>query len=112
MKHSNKSQILLELDSYADRDIRALWSELTKDRNYRCPICGKQNIEANFIIDHSHISGEIRNVICRSCNYLLHYIEDLKATSDDFRPFYDYLERAKEEEIELTTFYNDLKEVM
>ena len=107
----HNSNIILEIDGYNDMKIRKLWSELAKDRNYRCPICKKQNIEANFVIDHSHKSGEIRNVICRSCNYTLHYIEDLHAVSPDYKPFYDYLQKAQNEEIELQTFYNDVLEM-
>lgn len=106
-----KSEIYLRNDSYNDVKIRKMWSELAKDRNYICPICKKQNIEGNFVVDHNHHSNIIRDVICRSCNYTLHYIEDLKAVSPDYKPFYDYLKKAEEEEIELQTFYNDVMEM-
>ena len=107
----SKSNIILELDSYSDVKIRKLWSELAKDRSYECPICHKQNIEGNFVVDHNHDTGVIRGVICRSCNYTLHYIEDLHAVSPDYKPFYNYLQKAEDEEIELQTFYNDIKEL-
>lgn len=116
MHNSNKikrgnSQILFEMDIYRDRKVKAIWNELTKDPDYTCPICGKQNINCDFVVEHNHTTGIIRGVVCRSCNYILGYIEKLSATNPQFEPFYRYLNKAKQEEIELQTFFNDLEEV-
>lgn len=104
--HLSNNKIDLRIDSYNDMKTRKMWSEITKDRDYICPICKKQNIEGNFVIDHNHQTGEIRSVICRSCNYVLHYIEDLQAVAPEYEPFYRYIKNNEKEAIELHTFYN------
>lgn len=43
-----------------------------------CAICGREDHEHydNFAIDHDHETGEIRGLLCRSCNLLVGYAKD------------------------------------
>lgn len=34
-----------------------------------CMDCNKQFTKNNKVLDHNHSTGEIRGIICRSCNY-------------------------------------------
>jgi hypothetical protein len=39
--------------------------------NFSCPICQKtimRQFQNDVVLDHSHLSGEIRGWICRQCN--------------------------------------------
>lgn len=47
--------------------------ELMKKQNYLCGICNKhQNESKRFLhIDHNHITGKIRGLLCYKCNYAL-----------------------------------------
>ena len=43
----------------------------------KCAICGKLlNQRADIHIDHCHKTGEIRGILCRTCNILLGIIKD------------------------------------
>lgn len=41
----------------------------------RCAICGENQSE-RLAIDHDHITGEIRGLLCRKCNLMLGYSGD------------------------------------
>jgi hypothetical protein len=47
--------------------------ELVQDRNRVCEICGETK---PIIVDHCHTSGEVRGLICSSCNSVLGYSRD------------------------------------
>jgi len=61
---------------------------LTKDdyisklefQNYKCGICDKELLnDKNTHIDHSHDNNNIRDILCRHCNFLLGQVnEDVK----------------------------------
>lgn len=42
-----------------------LYEDLCKQQNYRCAICGKKT---KLQVDHNHITGTIRGLICMNCN--------------------------------------------
>ena len=108
----SKSNIIMELDSYKNKEIRNLWENMAKDTSRCCDICGKKNIDGNsLIVEHSHKTGIIRGLVCKSCNYQLGWIERLHGIDPAYQPFYDYLKKAEQEEIELSTFYNDIQEL-
>ena len=67
-----KSQHGIEFDSEAIERIKA-------DLKFgKCKICGKerQEGEKDFHIDHDHITGEYRGVLCLQCNHALGNIQD------------------------------------
>lgn len=44
-----------------------------------CAICGKPETSAkvsNLAVDHNHINGSIRGLLCNKCNRGLGYFED------------------------------------
>ena len=53
--------------------------KLTIDQNNSCAICKLLFTTENPIdIDHDHMSGNIRGLLCRKCNSGLHYLEKLE----------------------------------
>lgn len=50
-------------------------TELIVQQNGQCEIC-KEDISAKRHIDHNHASGEIRGLLCSSCNRALGYFKD------------------------------------
>ena len=110
MMHSN---IIMKIDRYGDREIMGIYREMAKDTSLSCGICGKRNITGSeLIVEHSHETGYIRGLVCRACNYQLGWLEKLQGIAPEFKPFYNYLEKARQEEIEISTFLNDVQEVM
>ncbi len=45
-------------------------------QNHKCAICKKELKEIKKNIDHSHITGIFRGILCSRCNIGLGYIED------------------------------------
>ena len=37
----------------------------------RCAICGHDESNGRLILDHDHVSGHIRGVLCHPCNLIL-----------------------------------------
>ena len=54
-----------------------------------CPICGK-TIGKNLSVDHNHITGKVRGVICNKCNLAIGNAED---SPDRLRAMANYLEK-------------------
>lgn len=57
----------------------------------QCPICGK-SIHKNLSVDHDHITGKIRGIICNPCNLS---IGNAKDSPERLRAMADYLEKNK-----------------
>ena len=60
------------------------YDQLFKEQSGQCAICGDLlDIEGNFTshIDHDHITGKIRGILCRDCNLALGNIEDKLANN-------------------------------
>lgn len=50
-----------------------------KQQDGKCAICHKQfNKKGDGIIDHDHISGKLRGLLCRDCNFGLGHFKDRK----------------------------------
>ena len=52
---------------------------LLKEHSNSCVICN--NVFSNnnkYVIDHCHITGEIRGLLCSSCNQLVAQIENMR----------------------------------
>ncbi len=68
--------------------------ELRKIHNYKCAICKKHESEcpkSRLDIDHCHDTGEIRGLLCRSCNTA---IGKFKNSPDLLFSAIDYLTRT------------------
>lgn len=48
------------------------YEEILKSQNYKCAVCGRDNSGTtrafNLSVDHNHVTGEIRGLLCHPCN--------------------------------------------
>ncbi len=59
-----------------------IFEELLEGQNRQCFICGKNHNDClkGLHIDHDHITGEIRGLLCSKCNGALGWYEKRKDT--------------------------------
>lgn len=43
--------------------------DLLVSQNFQCPICKKELNDHNRNIDHNHVTGEVRGLLCTKCNH-------------------------------------------
>jgi len=48
---------------------------MLSEQNNGCAICGNSESNRRLCIDHNHITGEVRGLLCTSCNVLVGYLE-------------------------------------
>lgn len=55
-----------------------LYNELREKQDYRCAICGRheETIQIRLAVDHCHLTGQVRGLLCASCNQGLGYLGD------------------------------------
>lgn len=58
-----------------------------------CKICGREQ-DKNFHVDHSHISGEVRGLLCAQCNWFVGKIDRDPTVFENLK---EYLCLQKEE---------------
>jgi hypothetical protein len=49
------------------------------EQDYRCEICGKEHeldTRTRLSVDHNHITGNVRGLLCARCNYLVGAFEN------------------------------------
>ncbi len=63
------------------------YEELYKSQNGKCFLCESKD---NLCVDHNHISGKVRNILCKKCNTALGMVND---NSSLLRKMADYIER-------------------
>jgi hypothetical protein len=83
-KYYNKNRDGIKVKA-RDRQLRYLYGitkiqyeKLLFDQNYCCKICDKHSSEGYLFVDHSHSTGEVRGLLCRSCNFILGQANDSK----------------------------------
>lgn len=54
------------------------WNELRQKQNYECAICGihENDNKKSLAIDHNHETGEIRGLLCTTCNTGIGLLKD------------------------------------
>jgi hypothetical protein len=52
-----------------------VYEELYEQQGGKCAICKKPPGTRRFHLDHNHKTGEIRGLLCFSCNYKLGFVE-------------------------------------
>lgn len=71
-------------DKYIDRKLRKKYGisydqykEILKSQNSKCSICGKTPGENKKLlaVDHNHLTGKNRGLLCSSCNICIGFIE-------------------------------------
>lgn len=75
--------------------------EMYNSQNGKCDICGKFiSIETETkrndkaMVDHSHITGQIRSLICHGCNIILGYCNDNKTILNNAIKYLEKYERS------------------
>jgi len=69
------------------------YESLLASQFWACAICGRdeEEFEGRLHIDHDHITGKVRGLLCRKCNSILGYADD---DIDVIRKAIAYLERS------------------
>ena len=52
------------------------YAKMKADQANRCAICGNEPTNHELPVDHDHLTGEVRGLLCVSCNRALGYIEN------------------------------------
>ena len=72
------------------------WYDTTiKNQGHKCAICNKTNpsYKRRFAVDHDHITGTVRGILCYNCNRLLHAFDNV----DLYNKILLYLNKYKKE---------------
>jgi hypothetical protein len=64
--------------------------EMQARQNNACAIC--QRIDCELVLDHDHVTGELRGLLCIPCNFILGLLRDDPRIA---RAAAEYLERAR-----------------
>lgn len=78
-KENNPARLLsLHHDNLTSEQRRRIKVILTIRQDNRCAICGieKQDEGREFAIDHDHLNGHIRGLLCMPCNMMLGFARD------------------------------------
>ncbi len=57
---------------------REIYDAKRKAQNYCCQICKKHESSATYglVVDHDHITGKVRDLLCSNCNKVVGFIEE------------------------------------
>jgi hypothetical protein len=78
------------------------YAEMKERQCGRCAICGGEEIflirgkRVSLAVDHCHVTGKVRDLLCRACNNIL---GDAKDDPERLRRAIAYLERHKEQAV-------------
>ena len=71
---------------------KTVFHQMLVDQNYKCAICSKSLVNVDVSIDHNHITGQTRSLLCHHCNSGIGFFnEDTTIISNVLR----YLEKWK-----------------
>ncbi len=66
------------------------YDEILEKQNGVCAVCGKK--DAPLCVDHNHISGKVRGILCRKCNSAIGLLQDDK---EIVKRAFEYLEKDR-----------------
>jgi len=52
-----------------------------EEQHNKCAICGTDTPTGNgtyFYVDHNHTTGQVRDLLCHNCNYVIGYAKENK----------------------------------
>ena len=67
--------------------VEEFWS-MYEEQDGTCPICDREIEAEESAIDHNHVSGAVRGVLCKKCNRGLGLLGD---SPENMRRAFDYL---------------------
>ncbi len=75
------------------------YHEMSKKQNDKCAICGSDNpiyspSSKYFSVDHNHITGKIRELLCGRCNLVIGQVYEDKTI---LRAMIDYIDKHDED---------------
>ena len=110
----NREKILVHVNEYndkhrkekKDRGLKYIYGigldelkKMIEEQNYKCKICGKElkiidgkKNKDLAVVDHNHMTGKIRGVLCHSCNTLLGFAHD---NSEILKNAIEYLDNLR-----------------
>ena len=50
---------------------RAQYDRMLRRQGGQCAVCSNASGDINLVVDHSHHTGKVRGILCRSCNTML-----------------------------------------
>lgn len=65
---------------------------LATNQNFVCASCGEPEISRPLSVDHDHVTGKVRGLLCNRCNRVLGFIGD---SSEKLRKLANYLDNSK-----------------
>lgn len=65
------------------------YERMLEAQNFRCAIC--QSLEERLHVDHDHVTGKVRGLLCNACNTGIGLLRDSKSI---LRSAIDYLENT------------------
>lgn len=68
--------------------------EMFVKQNGKCDLCGVQISEFSLAVDHNHVTGKVRGLLCMQCNTGIGALQGDKGTGVLFKAI-DYLARAE-----------------
>ena len=77
------------------------YKQMLKNQNDKCAICKKEESMKDYrsgkvrmlAVDHCHVSGQVRSLLCKRCNQVLGFVKDnieLLNTMIDYLTFHDH----------------------
>jgi hypothetical protein len=68
------------------------YDEMRLSQNNTCAICGKEEQLKYLAVDHDHVTGKVRALLCQKCNRAIGELQD---DPELVRKAADYLERHR-----------------
>lgn len=62
--------------NYKAEGVRSIKAELTNRQAGRCAACGARPDKGVLCLDHDHVSGNLRGMLCQRCNLVLGKVQD------------------------------------
>lgn len=83
IKSKNLGYYYADKNKFRNRQLKARYgislddyNNLVTKQNGVCKICEKTNGSQNLYVDHDHVTGKIRSLLCRSCNVGIGHFRD------------------------------------
>lgn len=67
------------------------YDSILKSQGKVCAICKKKELEKVLHVDHDHITGKVRGLLCKKCNSAIGYLSD---DTNVLKSAIDYLKGA------------------